>query len=323
MLFRDPPDHIRLRALVSKAFTPRVVETLRPRVQAITDRLLYRVAGAGRMDVIEDLAYPLPVTVISELLGVPVGDNDLVKGWSRDVARALDAIALPVGPDVIERGRHASDEMTAYFRSLLEERRRRPGPDLLSGLVEAEEAGDRLTEMELLATCILLYVAGHETTVNLIGNGVLALLRHPAEWRRLRDGPALLPGAVEELLRYDGPVQRTGRMAARDAEISGVAIPAGTLVLGLVGAANRDPAQFVEPDRLDVTRDEPRHLAFGSGIHYCLGAPLARLEAQVAIGTVLRRFPGLALDVERPAWRPSSTLRGLEALPVALGPTGR
>jgi cytochrome P450 len=170
-----------------------------------------------------------------------------------------------------------------------------------------------------LATCILLYVAGHETTVNLIGNGLLALLRHPAEWRRLREDPALLPGAIEELLRYDGPVQRVGRIAASDAEVGGVGIPAGSLVVGLLGAANRDPAQFAEPDRLDVTRGEPRHLAFGTGIHYCLGAPLARLEAQVAIGTLLRRFPAPALDVERPVWRPSSTLRGLEALPVVLG----
>ncbi len=323
MLFRDPPDHTRLRALVSKAFTPRVVETLREHIQGIVDRLLARVAGAGRMDVIEDLAYPLPVTVISELLGVPAGHTDEVKAWSRDIARSLDAIALPVGPDVIERGRHATKAMSGYFRELAEERRRRPGADLLSGLVEAEEAGDRLTEAELLATCVLLYVAGHETTVNLIGNGLLALLRHPDERRRLQDDPALLAPAVEELLRYDGPVQRSGRMAAEDAEIGGVPIPVGTLVLGLLGAANRDPAQFADPDRLDLGRAEPRHLGFGSGIHYCLGASLARLETQVALGTLLRRFPAIALDEERPVWRPSSTLRGLEALRVTLGPARR
>ncbi len=322
MLFRDPPDHTRLRALVSKAFTPRVVETLRPHVQGIVDLLLARATEAGRMDVIEELAYPLPVTVISELLGVPVADGDTVKGWSRDVARALDAIVLPAAPELIERGRRATAEMAGYFRALIAERRRRPGEDLLSGLVEAEEAGDRLTEEELLATCILLYVAGHETTVNLIGNGLLALLRHPAEWRRVRDDPALLPGAIEELLRYDGPVQRVGRIAVGDTEVGGVPIPAGALVMSLLGAANRDPAQFAEPDRLDVSRDEPRHLAFGSGIHYCLGAPLARLEAQVAIGTLLRRFPALAAAAERPVWRPSSTLRGLESLPVVLGPPG-
>lgn len=319
MLFRDPPDHTRLRALVSKAFTPRVVETLRGRIQDIVDRSLDRVAGAPRMDVIEELAYPLPVAVISDLLGVPAEDSEAVKEWSRDVARALDAIALPVGPDVIERGRRATAAMAEYFRSLIGERRRQPDSDLLSGLVEAEEAGDRLTERELLATCVLLYVAGHETTVNLIGNGLLALLRHPVERRRLQGDLGLLPGAIEELLRYDGPVQRTGRMAACDVEIAGVPIPEGSLVLGLLGAANRDPARFDEPDRLDLGRDEPRHLAFGAGIHYCLGGPLARLEAQVAIGTVLRRFPAMTLDIERPAWRPSSTLRGLEALPVTLG----
>ena len=318
MLFRDPPDHTRLRALVGQAFTPRVVETLRPRVQAIVDGLLDRVAEAGRMDVIEDLAYPLPVTVISELLGVPVDEADQVKAWSRDVARALDAIALPVEPEVLERGRRATGGMVDYFRRLADERRRRPGTDLLSGLVEAEEAGDRLTERELLATCVLLYVAGHETTVNLVGNGLLALLRHPDEWRRLREDSTLLPGAIEELLRYDGPVQRTGRTAGEDVEIGGVAIAAGTLVLAMLGAANRDPAQFADPDRLDVTRDEPRHLAFGAGIHYCLGASLARLEGQVAIGAVLRRFSGLTLDVECPVWRPSSALRGLETLPVRL-----
>jgi cytochrome P450 len=320
MLFRDPPDHTRLRALVSKAFTPVVVETLRPHLQFIVDRLLDQVSGAGRMDVIGDLAYPLPVTVISELLGVPAADAEAVRGWAFHITRALDAIALPVERELIERGREATREMVEYFGRLAEERRRRPGSDLLSGLVQAEEAGDRLSQRELLGTCLLLYVAGHDTTVNLIGNGLLALLRHPTEWRRLREEPGLLPGAIEELLRYDGPVQRTGRMAARDTEIGGVPIPEGSLVLGMLGAANRDPAQFKEPNRLDLTRGELRHLAFGSGIHYCLGAPLARLEAQVAIGTVLRRFPGLALAVERPIWRPSSALRGVEALPVVLDP---
>jgi hypothetical protein len=320
MLFRDPPDHTRLRALVSRAFTPRVVETLRPRTQAIVDALLDRVAAAGRMDAIADLAYPLPVTVISEMLGVPADLREAVKQWSLDLARALDAIALPVTPDVLERGRRATAELVACFRALTDARRRTPGPDLLSALVAVEEAGDRLSERELLATCVLLYVAGHETTVNLIGNGLLALLRHPDEWRRLRADPGLLPGAIEELLRYDGPVQRTGRIAAEDVRLAGVAIPAGSLVLGFLGAANRDPARFPDPDRLDVTRAEPRHLAFGYGIHYCLGAPLARLEAHVAFDTLLRRFPAMTIEEARPAWRPSSTLRGLTGLRVALGP---
>jgi cytochrome P450 len=183
-------------------------------------------------------------------------------------------------------------------------------------LVEAEEAGDRLTERELLATCVLLYVAGHETTVNLVGNGLLALLRHPEEWRRLRDDPALLPGAIEELLRYDGPVQRTGRTAAEDVEIGGVAIPAGTLVLALLGAANRDPAQFAEPDRLDLGRADNRHIAFGWGIHFCLGAPLARVEGQIAINALVQRLPKLALATPTPEFRQSLTLRGLKSLPV-------
>jgi len=318
MLFRDPPDHTRLRTLVSRAFTTRVVEALRPRIEAMVVDLLDRVAGAGTMDVIADLAYPLPVTVISELLGVPAADADAVRAWSLDVARALDAIALPVGPEVIEHGRRATAAMVAYFRGLVAERRRRPGTDLLSGLVEAEEAGDRLSERELLATCVLLYVAGHETTVNLIGNGVLALLRHPEQWRRLCDDPALVPGAVEELLRYDGPVLRTGRIAVTDVEIGGVAIPSGSLVLGFLGAANRDPARFPDPDGLDVARGETRHLAFGYGIHYCLGAPLARVEAQAALEGLLRAAPALRLTGGSPAWRASSTLRGLVALPVAL-----
>jgi hypothetical protein len=318
MLFRDPPDHTRLRGLVGQAFTPRVVERLRPRVEAIVEALLDRAAEAGRMETIGDLAYPLPVTVISELLGVASAERDAIKQWSWDLARALDGIALPVGADVLDRGRRAAAAMVDAFRALVETRRRRPGPDLLSGLVAAEQAGDRLTEEELLATCVLLYVAGHETTVNLIGNGLLALLRHPDEWRRLRDEPSLLPGAVEELLRYDGPVQRVGRIAAADVELAGVRIPAGSLVLGFLGAANRDPAHFPEPDRLDVARHEPRHLAFGYGAHYCLGAPLARLEAQVVLGALLRRFPALELDDPAPAWRPSSTLRGLAALPVVL-----
>lgn len=320
MLFRDPPDHTRLRGLASQAFTPRAVERLRPRIEALVEGLLDRAEDAGRMETIAELAYPLAVTVISEMLGVPPGERETIKQWSLDLARALDAIALPVGPEVVERGRRAAAGMVDRFRALVEARRRRPGPDLLSGLVAAEEAGDRLTEDELLATCVLLYVAGHETTVNLIGNGLHALLRHPGQWRRLREDPRGLPAAVEELLRYDGPVQRVGRIALTDVELAGVRIPEGSLVLGFLGAANRDPAHFPDPDRLDVTRDQPRHLAFGYGAHYCLGAPLARLEAVITLGALLRRFPGLALEGPGPSWRPSSTLRGLAALPVSLRP---
>jgi hypothetical protein len=316
MLFADPPDHTRLRALVSKAFTPRVVETLRPHVQSLVDGFLDAVASQGRMDVIADLAYPLPVTVISEMLGVPREDNDQIHRWSLDLARSLDAIAMPVDPDVIARGRDASLALHAYFRRLAGARRAEPRADLLSGLIAAEEAGDRLSERELLSTCILLYVAGHETTVNLIGNGLLALLRHRAEWDRLVADPGLIPGAVEELLRFDGPVHRTGRMPQVDVEVGGTVIPAGTLVLGLLGAANRDPAHFPDPDRLDVGRRPERHLAFGWGIHICLGAPLARLETQVALQGLVARWPQLRLATETVEWRSGATLRGLRALPV-------
>jgi len=316
MLFRDPPDHTRLRTLVSKAFTPRVIEGLRPHIQQIVDGLLDRVRDARAMDLIADLALPLPVIVISEMLGVPAADRDRFRQWSLDIARSLDAIALPVGPEVIERGNAARRALVDYFRGLIAERRRRPRADLLTGLIAAEEQGDTLSQPELLATLVLLLVAGHETTVNLIGNGMLALLRHPAEFRKLGAEPALLPSAVEELLRWDSPVQRTGRIAAANVELGDKLIPMGALVLGFVGAANRDPAHFPEPDRLDLARPDNRHLAFGWGIHFCLGAPLARVEGQVAIGALARRLPALALATDRPEWRESSALRGLKALPV-------
>ena len=316
MLFRDPPDHTRLRALVSKAFTPRVVEAMRPHIQQIVDDLLDAVRDAKTMDVIEDLAYPLPVTVICEMLGVPVGDHDGFRQWSLDIARSLDAIATPTDPAIVERGNAARRALTGYFRSLVAERRARPSQVLLSTLIAVEEAGDRLTEQELLATCVLLLVAGHETTVSLIGNGLLALLRHPHAMNALRADPSLIGSAVEELLRYDGPVQRVGRIANVAVELGGHTIPAGDLVLSLIGAANRDPAHFPEPDRLDLRRAENRHLAFGLGIHFCLGAPLARVEGQIAFNALLRRLPGLTLRTAVPQWRESATLRGLRSLPV-------
>src|SRR2546430_16784831 len=303
MLFRDPPDHTRLRTLVSKAFTPRVIEGLRPHIQQIVAGLLARVQDEGAMDLTAALAFPLPVIVISEMLGVPAADGDRFRQWSLDVARSLDAIALPVGPEVIERGNAARHALADYFRGLIAERRRRPQPDLLTGLIAAEEQGDTLSQAELLATCVLLLVAGHETTVNLIGNGMLALLRHPAELRTLSREPALLPSAVEELLRWDSPVQRTGRITATDVELGGTLIPKGALVSAVLGAANRDPAHFPEPDRLDLARPDNRHLAFGWGIHFCLGAPLARVEAQIAIGALARRLPAPALATDRAAWR--------------------
>jgi pimeloyl-[acyl-carrier protein] synthase len=317
MLFRDPPDHTRLRGLVSRAFTPRVIEGLRPRIQQIVDGLLDRVLDAGRMEVISDLAYPLPVTVISEMLGVPEDDRERIKQWSADIARSLDAIGLPTDPEIVDRGRTGRRAIGDYFRSLLPDRKKHPRGDLLSLLIEAEEQGDKLSEGELLATCVLLYIAGHETTVNLIGNGLLALLRHPAELERLRDDPALTQSAVEELLRYDGPVQRTARITNADVEIGGHKIPKGSMVVPVIGAANRDPAQFPDPDRLDVSRSDNRHIAFGFGIHFCLGAPLARLEGQITLGTLLHRLPKLALATDTPEWRESQVLRGLKALPVS------
>jgi pimeloyl-[acyl-carrier protein] synthase len=317
MLDRDPPDHTRLRGLVSKAFTPRVIEQLRPHIQQIVDGLLDRVQGDREMDLIEQFAYPLPVIVICEMLGVPVADHERFKGWGLDIARGLDAIMLPPDSPVAERSVLARRALADYFRGLIAERRRAPRDDMLSGLIAAEEAGDKLSEDELLATCILLLVAGHETTVNLIGNGSLALLRHPAELRRLREDPGLIVTAVEELLRFDGPVQRTARIPSEDVTIGGKTIGKGEMVMPFIGAADRDPAQFPDPDRLDIGRTENRHIAFGWGIHFCIGAPLARVEGQIAISTLLRRMPRLALATAEPQHRQSLTLRGLTSLPVS------
>ena len=316
MLDRDPPDHTRLRGLVNKAFTPRVVEALRPHIQKIVDGLLARVEGAGTMDLIEEFAYPLPVTVICQMLGVPVEDRERFKQWGLDIARGLDAILLPPDSDVARRSAAARRALAEYFRALIAERRAAPRGDMLSDLIAAEEAGDKLSEDELLATCILLLVAGHETTVNLIGNGTLALLRHPDQLRRLREDPGLIGSAVEELLRYDGPVQRTARIPSADVTFDGLTIGKGEMVMPFIGAADRDPAQFPDPDRLDITRTDNRHIAFGWGIHFCLGAPLARVEGQIAISTLVQRLPKLALATDRPEYRQSLTLRGLTTLPV-------
>ena len=316
MLDRDPPDHTRLRALVSKAFTPRVVEGLRPRIRQIVDGLIVRAQAVGAMDLIEEFAYPIPVNVICEMMGVPVQDHERFKGWSLDIARGLDSVWLPPDSEVPRRSAAARHAISGYFRELIAARRASPRGDLLSALIAAEEAGDKLSEEELVATCILILIAGHETTVNLIGNGVLALLRHPDELDRLRRTPALITSAVEELLRYDGPVQRTARVASDDATIGGRTIRTGDMVMPFIGAADRDPAQFPDPDRLDLSRGDNRHLAFGWGIHFCLGAPLARVEGQIAIDALVRRLPRLALVGDTPEYRQSLTLRGLKTLPV-------
>jgi hypothetical protein len=269
------------------------------------------------MDLIADVAYPLPVLVVCALLGVPAGEQDALRRWSADLARGLDALARPE-PAAIAAGNAAAAGLTAYFRGLVAARRRAPRDDLLSGLVAAREQGDRLSEDELLATCVMLFFAGHETTVHLIGNGMLALLRHPEQLARLRADPGLGPRAVEELLRYDGPVQRIGRTVLTDASVGGQRLRAGDSVAAVVGAANRDPDAFADPDRLDVARADNRHLAFSAGGHYCVGAPLARLEAQLALTTLLHRLPHLRLQTEALTWRQTAVLRGLQALPVGL-----
>jgi len=323
MLFRDPPDHTRLRALVSRAFTPSVVEGMRRHIRGIVDGLLDRVEDKGRMDVIADLAYPLPVQVICEMLGVPVADQEAIREWSADLGRSLDAIGLRTGAAVLERGRAGQRAMCDYLGRLVAERRRRPRGDLLSLLIAAEEAGDRLSEAEVIGTCVLLLFAGHDTTMNLLGNGLLALLRAPDQLRRLRAEPGLIASAVEELLRYDAPVQRTGRFTRAPVEMGGRLIPPGAIVVVVIGAANRDPAQFAEPDRLDIARSDNRHIAFGFGIHYCLGAPLARVEAQIALDALLARLGDLALVDAEPEWRESQVLRGLKGLPVTFTPRAR
>lgn len=314
MLTSDPPEHTRLRGLVSNAFTYKAVEAMRPHIQEIVNELLDAVQDKGRLDVIWDLGYPLPVIVIAEMLGVPPERRDTFKRWSDDIVATLGGPL--VAPAVQERGRQAAMEMAEYFRGVIEERRKEPKEDLLSALIAAEERGEVLSEEELLATCILLLAAGNETTTNLIGNGTLALLRNPDQLELLRNDPSLVESAVEELLRYDGPVQGTGRVAQEDVEVGGTVIKEGQLAFTMLAAADRDPAQFPNPDTLDITRQDNRHIAFGFGIHFCLGAPLARAEAQIAFSTMLRRLPDLQLAVDEPQWGGTFILRGLKGLPI-------
>ena len=315
MLFRDPPDHTRLRGLAQRAFTPRMVEQMRAAIQDITDGLLDRVAAKGALDVVADLAYPLPVTVIARMLGVPEADVDTFHAWSDALGRSLD---LTEDEEVYNEASRAAAAFTEFLADLADRRRVEPTEDLLSALVAAEEGGEHLTTDELYATCALLLVAGHETTVNLIGNGTLALLRNPAQLDRLRADPSLTKTAVEELLRYDSPVQLTSRIVLEEIDVDGQRILPGMQLSFMLGAANHDPAVFADPHILDITRKPNPHLAFGSGIHYCLGAPLARLEAQIAFDTLLRRFPTLTLLEEDPPHRDNYLLRGLERLPVGI-----
>lgn len=314
-LFMDPPDHTRLRGLVQKAFTPKTVENLRPRIQELVDDLMTPALEQRSMEVIEDLAYPLPVRVITEMLGVPHSDHDTFKGWSRELAGALDPdFATP--QDVADRRERAASAFVEYFRNLITERRRQPRDDLLSALIAAEDEGNKLSEKELLSTLILLLVAGHETTVNLIANGVLAFVRHPDQLQRVREDPTLVRTAVEEVLRYDPPVQFTARVALEDIDIDGTTLEQGGQAIILVAAANRDPEQFDDPDTFDVGRPDNRHLSFGLGAHFCLGAPLARVEGQVALEAVAARVADLALAVDAPEYKENIVLRGLASLPV-------
>jgi cytochrome P450 len=317
MLFKNPPDHTRLRGLVSKAFTARAVEGLRGRVREIVDELLSAVRKSGRMDLIADLAYPLPAMVIAEMLGVPVEDRGRFRAWSRDLAPTIDPMILP---DQLERAAAAIEQFADYFAHLVAARRAAPRADLLSAMIAAEEQGDKLSQDELVANAMLLLNAGHETTTNLIGNGTLALLRNPGELDRLRRDPALLPGAVEEILRYDSPVQMTGRSARTERVVGGATIEPGHQVVVLIGSANHDPERFADPERLDIARGDDEHLSFGGGSHYCLGASLARLEGQIAIGAIVSELPKLRLATEEPEWRETLTLRGLKSLPVEFSP---
>ncbi len=313
MLLKNPPDHTRLRKLVTKAFTPRVVENMRPHIQTIVDDLLDPIQAKSNFDIIADLAFPLPVIVIAELIGVPTKDRDQFKEWTGALARSLDPV---ITPDISAAADRATEAFIDYFTRLVAERRAHPQQDLLSGLIAAEEKGDKLDEDELLATAILLFAAGHETTMNLIGNGMLALLRNPDQLAKLQADPALIETAVEEFLRYDGSVQVTARVALEDIELGGKTIRKNQQSLLLLGAANHDPAHFPDPDRLDITRQHNTQLTFSHGIHHCLGAPLARVEAQLAINTLLRRMPNMRLATPKLEWRDMLTLRGLKALPV-------
>jgi cytochrome P450 len=318
MLQQDPPDHTRLRGLVVKAFTARRVEDMRPRIQEVVDQTLDRVAAQGHMDLIEDFAFRLPVTIICDMLGIPEEFREAFYSGSRDGGRILDPV--PMTAAEIAQGNAANQMAQMYFQQLFELRRKNPGDDLTTQLVQAEENGSKLSNEELTANIILLFGAGHETTVNLIGNGLLALHRNPDQLALLKANPALITNAIEEFLRYDSSVQLTGRVALEDIDdLGGKKIPKGETVLCLLGSANRDPAVYPDrPDRLDITRPNVRPLSFGGGIHFCLGAQLARIEAEVAISTLLRRLPDLRLDdAENPEWRPTFVLRGLKRLPAS------
>jgi cytochrome P450 len=317
MLNRDPPDHTRLRKLVSKAFTPRRIEQLRPRIQQLVDDALDRVAPTGEMELIGDLAFPLPFAVISEMLGMPDTDTDQLRQWSGTLVRSLEPLA---DPEVMLEIAEAGDAMRDLVSAVIADKRTSPGDDLLSALIAAEENGDVLSDDELIEQVMLLYIAGHETTVNLIGNGTLALLHHRDQFDALRSDPGLDANAVEELLRYDSPVQMTRRITLQDVDVDGHTIPAGSFVVLVLASANRDPDHWGPDAGVPRLHREGAHghVSFGGGAHYCLGAALARLEGQIALGSLVRRFPALEPAAD-PVWNGRINLRGLERLPLKLG----
>lgn len=314
-LFLDPPDHTRLRKLVSKAFAPKVVAALQPEICALVAGLLDRIAEKGSFDVVADFAYPLPVAVICRLLGVPLEDEPRFSRASAVLAKSLDPFFVDGESDDVEEALQAGTDLREYLHSLIALRRSRPGEDLLSALVAVNDAGDQLTEEEIVSTCVLLLVAGHETTVNLIGNAILAMLRDGRQWTALAGDPGQAAAVVEETLRYDPPVQQLSRIALDDMTIGGTPVAKGDVMMLLLAAAHHDPAEFDRPDTFDPDRGTLRHLGFGRGVHYCLGAPLARLEASSALAAVSARFPRARLASE-PVYKPNVTLRGLSALTV-------
>lgn len=316
MVFQDPPSHTRLRKLVARAFTVRSVERLRDDVQEVIDELIQEIGTPSHFDLIEAFAFPLPAIVIAKMLGVPPEDRDLFKGWSDDLISLLFG-AVEVA-DRRERAQVGMLELTAYLRRLIEQARTTPDDNLISSLVRAEEAGDALTLDEVVATCVLLLFGGHETTTNLIGNGMLALLQHPGELAALQSDLGLLPAAVEEVLRFDGPAKVSVRSVREDLEVRGRTLRAGDRLFLVPAAANRDPRRFPDPDRFDIRRSDKGHMGFGFGIHYCLGAPLARLEGELALGAIVEHFPSAQLTTEELAWHPTLLSRGVTSLPLTL-----
>jgi cytochrome P450 len=312
----DAPAHTRLRGLAATAFTPARVEVLRSHIKDILDNLLEPLLANGRMDVITDLAAPMPAIVTAELLGVPTADAEQLKDWSADFAEVLGNFQH--NPDRASRTLKCVEEMTAYFREAISRLRTEPREGLIDAMLTAEIDGDRLTEEEIIANCIVTMVGGQETTTNLIGNGVLTLLRHPDQLERLRNDLALIPSAVEELLRYESPSQHTARICPQDTQLGGKKIRKGQAVIAVMGAGNRDPERFPDPNRLDLGRTDNRHLAFGWASHFCFGAPLARIEGQIAFAQLLQRFPNIELAEDEPKYRDTLTLRGLKGLKVKL-----